>query len=557
MKKSGVTLPRILLWAGLSLLILFGGARLYFRLTDDFRLSNIQYDMPHYQEWEIPPLAVAERQKLEDILSQRFYYIGKGAQSYAFGSEDGKHVLKFFKFKHLRPNWFVDMLPGITPFKEYKENLSIRKNRKLYGVFDGYRLAYAVHKGESGLIFIHLNRSSHLHKSVTVVDKIGLPRTIVLDEVPFILQQKARTTRTVVNEALKMGDIAKAQSSINQIFDLYLIEYQKGVYDKDHGVMHNTGFVGNLPIHLDIGKLTAEPHMKSPEFWQPDLEIIAWKFAVWTKANYPDEYPAIAQGIESKLTNLFERPFAFANSTPPSSQEKEVIHSFLSLLYPPLCLHCKEALYKNQNHLCRECFSLLDLIDPEERCPYCFSQDYLPAKRICSNCRRAGPLFDRMGAAFNYEGPAASLVRCMKYADQPYFAKGMAAFMVRQFVRLGWPLPDLIIPMPIALMHWLSRGYNQSALLAEEISHMLERPWSNILKRRSGDYSQAALSKLKRLELTHHSFEMQGNVDIADKTVLLIDDVMTTGTTLRCCAETLMQGCPAKLYALVFCRAAS
>lgn len=117
MKSPNKTNFRIFLWIGIVAVLLFGMGRLYFRLTDDFRLGNITYDMPHHDEWDIPKLSDEERQRLDSILSQKFTYIGKGAQSYAFGSDDGKYVLKFFKFKHLTPHWFVEMFPLFPPFR--------------------------------------------------------------------------------------------------------------------------------------------------------------------------------------------------------------------------------------------------------------------------------------------------------------------------------------------------------------------------------------------------------------------------------------------------------
>lgn len=308
---------RLWLWIVLATVLIFAVARVYFRLTDDFRVGNITYEMPYHATWDIPLPVGDEKKQLKSILAQKFYYIGKGAQSYAFNSEDGHYVLKFFKFKHLRPNWVMNLLPPLAPFMEYRDRQAMRKERKLYGVFDGYRLAYAKHRADSGLIFIHLNPTHGLYDKVTVYDKIGLKRSIQLDDVVFIVQEKAKTTRAVVDGLLKTGQLDVAKQRISQIIDMYLVEYRKGIYDKDHGVMHNTGFVGDRPIHLDVGKLTEEPNMQRPEFWQPDLERIGWKFAVWIQDNYPEAYPIMAQDIEAKLSNAFGHRFDFASSTPP------------------------------------------------------------------------------------------------------------------------------------------------------------------------------------------------------------------------------------------------
>jgi hypothetical protein len=291
---------------------LFGAARVYYRLTDDIRLANMTHEMPYHKEWDIPPLSPMDQARIDIILNQPYHYIGKGAQSYAFASEDGNYVLKLFKFKHLKPSWFVEMLPAVGLLKNYKEKQAERKQRKLEGVFEGYRLAYEVHKEPSGILYIHLNPSNYLHKKVIIVDKIGFKHTIDLDKFVFILQEKAKTTRTVVRNLLDNGNVDGTKLKIRHVFDLYLSEYNKGIYDRDHGVMHNTGFVGeNKVIHLDVGKLTDAPEMKQADAWQPDLEKIAYKFHTWLHINYPQHAKEIDEDMALYLSTAFDKPWLF------------------------------------------------------------------------------------------------------------------------------------------------------------------------------------------------------------------------------------------------------
>jgi ComF family protein len=159
-----------------------------------------------------------------------------------------------------------------------------------------------------------------------------------------------------------------------------------------------------------------------------------------------------------------------------------------------------------------------------------------------------------MAAAFDYEGPAASLVRRLKYGNQPYLAQGMAAFLVTQFYHLQWPLPEALVPAPVTFTHWLVRGYNQSRLLAEEMARLLQRPVWSALKRKSGDFSQAALNLEQRKALDGQRFKRKNRYSLQGKVLLVIDDVMTSGLTLQRCAETLETGNLAALYALTFCR---
>lgn len=226
--------------------------------------------------------------------------------------------------------------------------------------------------------------------------------------------------------------------------------------------------------------------------------------------------------------------------------------SFLNLLYPPLCLHCERD--KDKDFLfCSQCAMMLELIDPSNRCPGCFTES--DGKSMCDECRQRRRVIYRMGAAFDYMGPAATIVKQMKYGDRPYLAKGAGAYLVAQLIRLDWPIPDLIIPVPLTRMHWWERGFNQAALLAKEVGEGLNCPVKEVLRRSSGDFSQAGLNPEQRRQLNSTSFSLIEGITIRDCCVLLIDDVMTTGSTLQQCAEVLVEGFPASIYALTVCKA--
>jgi hypothetical protein len=306
MKKSRSRFFNALKWIALASLITFIAARGYYALTDDFRLANITHPMPYEKSWEVPSPLPEEEQHITDILQQPFTYLGKGAQSYAFESQDGKYVLKFFKFKHLRPSIFLDALPSIGYLKTYKDKQAARKNRKLFGVFNAYRLAYDVDKQESGLIFIQLNVEGNPSRTVTITDKIGTKRTVDLQHYPFILQEKGETLRVVIDRLLKQGDIETAKKRLNQILDMYTQEYRKGIYDHDHGVMQNTGFIGDQPIHLDVGKLIRQEEMRQASYAKQDAELVVGKMKSWIGKNYPQYEKTLSQSLDDHLNTVFQ-----------------------------------------------------------------------------------------------------------------------------------------------------------------------------------------------------------------------------------------------------------
>lgn len=237
-----------------------------------------------------------------------------------------------------------------------------------------------------------------------------------------------------------------------------------------------------------------------------------------------------------------------------SSFVSQFKNSCLHFFYPTCCLHCHCLLSPGKEVLCSACSFLLTLIDPDECCTICFNVLNHREVSPCSFCRQNPSLYYRLAAAFDYNGPAASLVQKLKYSNQPHLAQGMAAFLITQVEHLQWPLPTALVAVPQSYSRWLERGYNQAALIANELGLMIQRPVLNVLKRTSGDYRQTSLSYQQRKNLKNASFELIDSFKLHDQVIWVIDDVMTSGTTLQCCAEALSLGGPSKIYGLTFCR---
>ncbi len=240
-----------------------------------------------------------------------------------------------------------------------------------------------------------------------------------------------------------------------------------------------------------------------------------------------------------------------------SSLKQRVLDPFLDFIFPKLCFHCSEKMASENFLLCSSCFTFLELIDPLSSCPRCFSSAYDRGTSFCSVCHNKSSFLTAMASALDYEGPAETLIKKFKYHDRPYLAESLASFMVMQLFELKWPLPDCIIPVPISQVRLICRGYNQSLLLAKEIGRLLNKPVIEALGRKSGDFSQASLGYHQRLKMEGDSLFLKRNMDLQDKKVLLIDDVLTTGTTLRRCAEVLIESCPHHIYGMTVCRSNS
>ncbi len=280
-----------------------GIEKIYYHATGDFRLSNIRYEETVFKPKSFAVKHSDEKlAEIKKILTQEFQFLGKGNQSYAFLGKDNKTVLKFFKFGHLKRSWFENFLPENDFFKQKHR----AQEKRFDKVFEGYMTAYTEDPENSALLFIHLNPSDNLNTKVTVKDKLGIDHTIDLDSVVFVVQEKVIPTRDLFSELLEKKDIEGVKTKIGSLFDLYLAQYKKGLFDRDHNLMYNTGFKGDAAIRLDVGKFRKEPLIKDPVVYKKDLEKIAFvRITRFMKKYYPKYEQEIRNDMKIKLDAIF------------------------------------------------------------------------------------------------------------------------------------------------------------------------------------------------------------------------------------------------------------
>jgi hypothetical protein len=250
---------RLWLLLFLTVFSLWGSYQLFQNKSLGFGLARITSDFSYHPEW-----AIDEPQDLTSIFNQKFKFLGVGSQSYAFVSEDGKYVIKFFIMKHL--------IPRLSDFW-HPDKVEYRK-QNLLSIFKAHQLAYTELKADTGLIYIHLNKSEHLKTQLQVIDRIGRTHHIDLDKTEFIVQEKAELIFTHLKKLLDQGDKAKVQNCIQATLDLVKRRMDKGISDHDKAVKHNYGFIGDRAVHLDIGRI--EKVFKPKEYHRITERINTW-----------------------------------------------------------------------------------------------------------------------------------------------------------------------------------------------------------------------------------------------------------------------------------------
>jgi competence protein ComFC len=167
-------------------------------------------------------------------------------------------------------------------------------------------------------------------------------------------------------------------------------------------------------------------------------------------------------------------------------------------------------------------------------------------------CRENAMNFDFAYSFGSYEGPLRKLIQLFKYGKVESLAQPLSALLVRAMPRDQ--NFDAIIAMP---MHWRKqweRGFNQAALLAEPVARRYGLKLATNLRRKRYTLPQAGLSEARRRQNLKGSFAVVRPEQIAAKRVLLIDDVFTTGATLRAAAAALKSAGVTKVSALTLAR---
>lgn len=211
----------------------------------------------------------------------------------------------------------------------------------------------------------------------------------------------------------------------------------------------------------------------------------------------------------------------------------------LDRLVPPLCLGCRRPL-SEPRALCFSCWPQLELIEPPI-CPILgtpLAFDAGPGARS-PELRWNHPLYDMARAATVYGPMSRRLVHQLKFADVPGVADLMARLMAPR-VRDALDGADVLIPVPLHRRRLASRRFNQAVLLADKLSALTGVPVDRFAVRRvRATRHQVGLGRAERSDNLHKAFLVADRAAVAGRTVVMVDDVLTTGATADALALTL------------------
>ena len=228
----------------------------------------------------------------------------------------------------------------------------------------------------------------------------------------------------------------------------------------------------------------------------------------------------------------------------------------LDIIYPPRCSSC-HAYVATQDSLCPSCWKGIRFSHP----PYC-SICHVPIPKnisstaLCAQCLLVKPPYAQLRFAIYYRQIGRKLITRFKYYDDTHIRKLFAKWM-RYIGQEILTEADIMTVVPVHKWRLLIRRYNQVALLAENLRTATSSCYiPDLLFKKKYTKPQAHLTKTERLTNVKNafSFNKKYTEKVTDKTILLIDDVVTTGATIYACSQILLQYQVKKIYVLALAR---
>ena len=234
----------------------------------------------------------------------------------------------------------------------------------------------------------------------------------------------------------------------------------------------------------------------------------------------------------------------------------DFIRGITSLIYPATCTICLASV-RSQEYLCNDCETKLSRISP----PFCAkcSEPFdgaITTDFACANCAHRKLYFNAAVSAYRSRGIARHVMLNFKYDRQIHLRHLVGGWLIAALgdTRLRERGFDAIIPVPLHPARQRERGFNQAALLADFAGRHLGASVRPLLQRVRFTTTQTAFDRAERIQNLRHAFRLRRNADVRRLDVLLIDDVLTTGSTLSECARILKENGARSVYAATAAR---
>ena len=219
----------------------------------------------------------------------------------------------------------------------------------------------------------------------------------------------------------------------------------------------------------------------------------------------------------------------------------------LDWLYPPNCGGCNTS----GARWCTKCTqNTVEILTPI--CPICGNPNI--KNDPCVRCVVSPPFYASLRAYTVFGGSIREAIHKLKYQRDIGLGAALAPYMISKLTKLNWSL-DLITSVPLGLVRFKERGYNQANFLARPIALFFKIPFSShALSRTRETRTQVGLSVAERMDNMSGAFQAKEQL-VKDKVILIVDDVATSGATMNACAKALLEVGASRVYGFSLARA--
>lgn len=225
------------------------------------------------------------------------------------------------------------------------------------------------------------------------------------------------------------------------------------------------------------------------------------------------------------------------------------------ILFPPLCLNCRETLNDAKNYVCEKCLNSIQL-NSSLFCPVC-RRRLADNKKICHHANAPQYL---LAPAGNYDDEILrNLIYYFKYKYFQNLTPFLGEILIKYLYSLNSQsliLNSIVVPVPLHRKREKERGFNQAKILGEYVARKLNLEFADVLEKTKNNKPQAQLkNNEERIKNMEDCFKIKNNNKISGKNIILIDDVFTTGATINEAVKILKQNNAKKIIALTLAKA--
>jgi|LSQX01.1.fsa_nt_gb ComF family protein len=229
-----------------------------------------------------------------------------------------------------------------------------------------------------------------------------------------------------------------------------------------------------------------------------------------------------------------------------------IADSIIDILFPPRCIYCSTIISSAQTlEICEDCANNNSLIDDDNTCSVCgqrMGKDNVSS--VCVDCNNTKHYFEKNYSPLEYSGKIKNSILRFKFAEKKRYAYTFGKLIVQKIRAENHDITfDSVVYIPMNKKAIRERGYNQAHLLAQVIAKEIDCELiKNALIKTRQTLPQRELTRHQRQKNIKNAFDINKSINIKEKTILIVDDIYTTGATINECSKVLINNGAKKVY---------